>query len=215
MVIVGSSYHIFPSPLVGEANNIFKLTVLSTTWSSILGMIVLRQLVFYTDTQLFFIKGKQMLKRFMLMLCGLAFTSLLATSAYAHIDINIGISAPPPIPVGVAVVAPPSGYSRCYMTQGMWYGDVWVQPHQQCEYMGPSGPTVWVSGYYGCVSVGPGGRCGNWRWYGHRMVGRGAPPAHYGYNHYHGGPAYNHGGPEYRGGPGYHDQGRPGYHGNW
>jgi hypothetical protein len=89
------------------------------------------------------------------------------------------------------------------MTEGMWYGDVWVQPHQQCEYVGPSGPTVWVSGYWGCVNVGPGGRCGNWRWYNHRMVQRPhAYPQHYGHNHYHGGPSY-------------HDHGGGNYHGNW
>ena len=120
------------------------------------------------------------------------------------------------------------------MTQGMWFNDVWVPPHQQCEYVGPSGPQVWVSGYWGCLDVGPGGRCGQWRWYNRHMVRHGVayihPDRYHGYGPapayarmYHEeprGPAYVHGGPVYAHGPqggymrhegDYHDHDGPSY----
>jgi hypothetical protein len=121
---------------------------------------------------------------------------LLASSmaaAHVNIDLNIGLSAPPPPPAHVVVVGPPAGYRTCYMTQGMWYDDVWVPAHQQCEYVGPDGPAVWVSGYWGCIDVGPGGRCGQWRWYNRHMIRGDMAYAHPGYHGvYHDGPGYVH-----------------------
>lgn len=135
-------------------------------------------------------------------------------SAHVNFDVNIGISAPPPLPPAqVVAVAPPQGYSSCYVTQGMWYNDVWVPAHRQCEYNGPDGPSVWVSGYWGCPNVGPNGACGHWRWYGHRMVRRDVA-----YNHpdrfrdHHEGPRYAPGpgpgpGPGYAETPAYYHRG--------
>jgi hypothetical protein len=60
---------------------------------------------------------------------------------------------------------------------------------------------VWVSGYWGCINVGPGGRCGQWRWYNRHVVrggiAYGRPHPMHGYP----GPAYVH--TEYREGPHY------------
>jgi hypothetical protein len=101
-------------------------------------------------------------------LCMLLGSSL--ASAHVNFDVNIGLYAPPPPPAHVVMVGPPQGYRTCYMTQGMWFNDVWVPAHQQCEYDGPSGPQVWVSGYWGCLDVGSGGRCGQWRWYNRHLI---------------------------------------------
>ncbi|MES2218319.1 MAG: hypothetical protein V4501_07900 [Pseudomonadota bacterium] len=121
--------------------------------------------------------------------------ALLASSmaaAHINVDLNIGLSAPPPLPPAhVVVVGPPSGYRTCYMTQGMWFNDVWVPAHQQCEYAGSAGPSVWVSGYWGCLDVGPSGRCGQWRWYNRHMIRGDVAYIHSGH------PGYNHEGPAY------------------
>jgi hypothetical protein len=157
----------------------------------------------------------------------IVFSLFISTSALAHVnfDVNIGVGGPVPVPpAAVVMVAPPQGFQHCYMTQGMWYNDVWVPAHQQCEYVGPDGPQVWVSGYWGCTNVGPGGYCGHWRWYGHRMMHRNVVAYE---DHFHGGyhegpryangPAYAHG-PSYReevrvseGGPRYGHRGGPRY----
>ena len=141
----------------------------------------------------------------------------LSSSAFAHLnfDVNFGFSAPPPEPPAMHVmVAPPQGYNDCYVTAGMWINNVWVPPHQQCEYVSSSGPAVWVSGYWGCADVGPGGHCGHWRWYHHRTLHRQVS----GYishtrqpqSGYQAGPQY-HEGPAYINAPSYGNRG-PQYH---
>ena len=120
--------------------------------------------------------------------CVLAATSISA-QARPDIDFNLGIITAPPAPAVVA--APPGGYANCYMTRGMWSGNIWIPAHQECSYPGPSGMSIWASGYWGCVVIGPHGRCGHWRWYSPRWV-RG----HY-YDH-----EYRHGYDHHR----YHDR---------
>jgi hypothetical protein len=161
-------------------------------------------------------------------LCMLLGSSL--ANAHVNFDVNIGLYAPPPPPAHVVMVGPPQGYRTCYMTQGMWFNDVWVPAHQQCEYDGPSGPQVWVSGYWGCLDVGPGGRCGQWRWYNRHLIRGGVAYIHPDrFHEYHGAPAYARmyheqprGGPIYaHEGPqeaayirhdgNYHDRGGPSY----
>ena len=112
----------------------------------------------------------------------------LAAEARTNVGLDISINAtPPPPPTNTVVMMPPQGYSNCYMTQGMWLGNVWVPPHQECAYPGPSGASVWVSGYWGCMAVGPGGNCGRWKWYTHRWVRGPVARAYYGDRH-----AYHH-----------------------
>ncbi len=97
----------------------------------------------------------------------------LTAQARHHTGIDISISvAPPPAQV---IVAPPQGYTHCYVTRGMWIDNMWIPPHQECSNPRASRSAVWVSGYWGCVSPGRHGRCGKWKWLSHHWM-RGAPP---------------------------------------
>jgi hypothetical protein len=116
----------------------------------------------------------------------------LTAEARHHNGIDISISvAPPPAQI---VVAPPHGYSHCYVTRGMWVDNMWIPPHQECSNPGASQSSVWVSGYWGCVVPGRHGRCGKWKWLSHHWM-RGAPPQDI-HEHVHGHEyesAYSHG----------------------
>lgn len=116
---------------------------------------------------------------------------LSSTAIQARTNLNLDLSissAPPPPPANYVVAGPPEGYDTCYMTQGMWVNNVWVPQHQECTYSGAS-ESLWVSGYWGCVAVGPGGSCGRWQWYSHRWARGHHVIYHYsenrGYNHRH------------------------------
>ncbi len=129
-----------------------------------------------------------MIKRNLFILVTGLFLFLFSLSVEARTNVNLDLSltaTPPPAPAAM-VVMPPQGYSNCYMVPGTWMGQVWVPPHQECSYPGPSGPSVWVAGYWGCYAVGPGGHCRHWRWYGNRWS-RGGPHdgrGHYGHRHH-------------------------------
>ena len=134
-----------------------------------------------------------MLKIYFAILCGFFLILLsMTTEARTNINLDIGLNpTPPPVPTNV-VMLPPEGYSNCYVTQGGWYGNVWVPPHQECSYPSPGGVSLWVSGYWGCLGFGPHGRCDRWRWYGHRWSGpQVGYDAHY-YGHYGYGRPYHH-----------------------
>lgn len=117
------------------------------------------------------------IRRLSILFCGIFFLlyAVIGTArTNINFDVSIGAAAPLPPPPTYMVMAPPQGYSNCYMTQGMWLNNVWVPSHQECTYAAPAGPSLWVSGYWGCVAVGPDGSCGHWNWYAPRW-NRGHP----------------------------------------
>lgn len=124
-------------------------------------------------------------KRLLSLLSGcLIAAGMVNANARTDIDVNVGIVSEPPAPQ--IVVGPPMGYTTCYMTRGMWEGNIWIPRHQECAYPGgPYGSPVWISGYWACVVTRPYGRCGHWRWFSARWRGR---PYYYrhAYNHYYG-----------------------------
>jgi hypothetical protein len=88
------------------------------------------------------------------------FSSIVATT-YSHTAMDIIVSAAPP--QARVIIAPPRGHSRCYVTPPRWVEHVWIPAHQECIYArGPA--TTWVSGYWGCLTVGPRGTCARWQW---------------------------------------------------
>lgn len=112
-----------------------------------------------------------MLKRYLLV-CSFILASVTA-EANLPVNINLSISAaPPPAPAQV-VVTPPHGYTNCYITQSMWVNNIWIPAHQECVYPEAGGSSVWVSGYWGCLTPGRHGRCARWKWHGNHWM-RGA-----------------------------------------
>jgi hypothetical protein len=97
-----------------------------------------------------------------ILLAGSSLICSLVSAAHNHNTINVIVSALPP-PARV-IVTPPRGHTRCYVTPPQWINRVWIPAHQECIYAGMSAAKTWISGYWGCLKVGPHGACGRWQW---------------------------------------------------
>ena len=122
-----------------------------------------------------------MLKKLSLGFISILCIALLSQSASAgnHMDVSVSVAMSPPAPPTRGLMLPPQGYLVCHSAPGGWMGNIWVAPHRECEYPAPKGRALWVSGYWGCVAVGPDGDCGRWKWFGHRWA-RGRAVAYHG-----------------------------------
>jgi len=97
----------------------------------------------------------------------------LSAEASNQVGVNIAISVEPPPPPAHIVMSAPKGYTRCYMTQGLWSNGIWIPAHQECVYAKSGSSSLWVSGYWGCLSASPNGHCARWKWNSNQW--RGAP----------------------------------------
>jgi hypothetical protein len=104
---------------------------------------------------------------------------LVSANTFAYTSVSVSFVAP----AAREVFYPPVGYERCYYTGAAIVDGIWYPAHRICEYPNSPNGIAYVSGYWGCVSFGPGrSSCSRWSWYGPHWVRPGYRA--YGMHHY-------------------------------